>query len=137
MEPKDLLAAFENHLKSWKEGNRNNYSQGYVEGLEQGLRIVSEFFQSPSSQPILQEAHTLIYGERAELYGDPKENVEDIAGRWSDILGVQVTGQQYILCMVALKMSRLRRTPDHRDSWLDIAGYVGVWDKCKYGHNSN
>lgn len=32
-----------------------------------------------------------------------------------------------------VKIARLRNSPDHRDSWLDIAGYVGCWDKIQRG----
>jgi len=35
--------------------------------------------------------------------------------------------------MVGLKMARLVNSPDHEDSWVDIIGYAGVWDKMRRG----
>jgi hypothetical protein len=33
---------------------------------------------------------------------------------------------EVILCMIAVKMSRLIKTPEHEDSWVDIAGYAAL-----------
>ena len=42
------------------------------------------------------------------------------------ILDVDVRPEEVVLCMIAVKMSRLCRVPDHRDSWTDIAGYAAL-----------
>jgi len=39
------------------------------------------------------------------------------------VLGQSVTPEQVVLCMTCLKVARLMETPDHEDSWVDIAGY--------------
>lgn len=85
------------------------------------------------SDLMLDEAKSLVYGQRAKDYGSAKENFERIAGHWSLILNQEVTADQVVLCMIAVKMARLFQTPDHRDSWVDIAGYVGVKDKMGRG----
>jgi hypothetical protein len=77
---------------------------------------------------LLQEADDLINGPRQEAYDDPKRNHQRIAVLWSVILGKEVTYQQVIQCMIAVKLARLIHSPDHLDSWKDIAGYAGVWD---------
>lgn len=77
----------------------------------------------------LLEALDLIEGERAENYGDAKENHARIAAMWSALLEKEVTPNQVYLCLIAVKMSRLMESPRHRDSWLDIAGYAALAEK--------
>ena len=77
----------------------------------------------------LLEALDLIEGERAESYGDAKENHARIAAMWTALLEKEVTPNQVYLCLIAVKMSRLVESPRHRDSWLDIAGYAALAEK--------
>ena len=75
---------------------------------------------------ILDKAADLITASRDEMYGDPRTNHQRIADLWSVILGVEVDADEVILCMIAVKMSRLIKTPEHEDSWVDIAGYAAL-----------
>ena len=75
---------------------------------------------------ILAKAAALITASRDEMYGDPRTNLQRIADLWSVILGVEVDADEVILCMIAVKMSRLIKTPEHEDSWVDIAGYAAL-----------
>ena len=77
----------------------------------------------------LLEALDLIEGERAESYGDAKENHARIAAMWTALLEKEVTPNQVYLCLIAVKMSRLVESPRDRDSWLDIAGYAALAEK--------
>jgi len=72
------------------------------------------------------EAMDLITGERNQEYGEPLENFERIATGWRVILGADVTPHQVALCMTWLKMARLVETPQHKDSYTDAAGYMGL-----------
>jgi len=78
---------------------------------------------------VLEEAKLAVEGPRQENYGSPRTNLERIAKIWSVTLGMEVTWQQVAQCMIGLKLARLANTPDHRDSWVDIAGYAACWDK--------
>jgi hypothetical protein len=69
---------------------------------------------------------SLIVRERGEVYGDPRANLGDTAARWSATLGHKVTPAQVCLCMVDLKISRLKASPQHIDSLQDIAGYIAL-----------
>ena len=62
--------------------------------------------------------------DRGQDYGTIWENHERIAVLWTVILGTEVTPEQVCACMVATKLARLTQTPDHMDSWVDIAGYA-------------
>lgn len=89
----------------------------------------------PSAQEptLLQQANDIINGPRANDYGPVKENFERIAALWSVVLGNTITWEQVALCLVQLKVSRLVNSPNHKDSWLDIAGYAGCWEKGAKG----
>jgi len=69
---------------------------------------------------------SLIVRERGEVYGDPRANLGDTATRWSATLGHKVTPAQVCLCMVDLKMSRFKASPQHLDSLQDICGYIAL-----------
>ncbi len=75
---------------------------------------------------ILERADEFISASRDEIYGDPARNHERIAEMWSAILGIDVKAEEVALCMIAVKMSRLCQTPQHEDSWVDIAGYAAL-----------
>lgn len=74
---------------------------------------------------ILDEAKRLISTDRVRDYGTPKENFGRIAKLWSVILGTPITPAQVALCMIAIKVTRLMKSDQHKDSWVDIAGYAG------------
>ena len=82
---------------------------------------------------ILRQADEIINGDRAKDYGPATENFQRIAHLWTPIFGQAVTVEQVCLAMIQLKAARLCNSPDHRDSWMDIAGYVGCWDKIQRG----
>lgn len=76
---------------------------------------------------ILEEAAEAVDG-RSHAYGTPQENWTRTAALWSAVLGVPVTAQQAVLCMVAVKLAREAHAPK-RDNRVDIAGYAHVLDK--------
>jgi len=75
---------------------------------------------------ILDMAGDYINAARDEMYGDPAVNHQRIADLWSAILDVDVEPEEVVLCMIAVKMSRLCNTRHHKDSWVDIAGYAAL-----------
>jgi hypothetical protein len=83
---------------------------------------------------ILIEANNLINGQRQKDYGDKTANFSRIADGWNLVLkdklipGKAITPQEVALCMIQLKVARLCASPLHRDSALDIAGYIGCLD---------
>jgi hypothetical protein len=79
---------------------------------------------SAPPRTILDDAARLTSNDRQKVYGHPRANFGQTAELWSAILGAKVTAEQVALCMIAAKISRLCKTPDHRDSWVDIAGYA-------------
>ena len=71
---------------------------------------------------ILEEAASLINGDRAKEYGDMTESFTRIAGLWSAYLGVDVDKYDVAKMMMLLKVSR-SKNGNHHDSLVDIVGY--------------
>jgi hypothetical protein len=61
----------------------------------------------------------------------PPRPWQPIAQRWSITLGQPVTAAQVVLCLIDLKLARLRHDPAHADSILDIAGYAAVLQEVR------
>ena len=76
-------------------------------------------------EEILQEAETLINGDRAKDYGDAYVNHKRIADMWSVVFGKEVTVRQVILSMIAMKVARLVHD-SKEDSWVDVCGYAAL-----------
>ena len=67
---------------------------------------------------------------RGKTYGEVRSNHERIAAMWSVTVGTEVSPEQVAMMMIQVKLARLMETPDHKDSWVDIAGYAWTGDKC-------
>lgn len=76
-------------------------------------------------QAVLDDAITAITGQRHTDYGTAEDNFTTIAELWATLFGFPVTATQVAQAMVLMKIARTMTTPDHRDSWVDIAGYSG------------
>lgn len=88
-------------------------------------------------EPLLHKAHRITTEGRRDEYGHPADNFAQIAAEWSLELGVKVTAIQVAMCMIRLKLVRLRHNPKHEDSWLDIAGYVNCANMVNQGKGDN
>lgn len=90
---------------------------------------------SEPDQLLLQQALATISGDRRKDYGNPEDNFQVIADLWNAYLAHRHTSRPpntiFVLSstdvaalMVLMKVARLIRSPDHADSWRDIAGYA-------------
>jgi hypothetical protein len=77
-----------------------------------------------NAEALLRHAATVV-GDRRRMHGDPLDLFEQVATRWSLVLGVEVTPAQAIVCLIDLKLARLAHDPRHLDSITDVAGYSG------------
>lgn len=76
---------------------------------------------------ITMEAQKIVSGDRARDYGDMNESFNRIAGLWSAYLGVSVDKFDVAKMMILLKVSRAKHG-NHRDSYVDIVGYIECID---------
>lgn len=89
---------------------------------------------------ILQVADALIHGERAEEYGHPSENFQDIADGWSLMLRSKLKEpldkRDIFRCNVITKLCRDRHKKK-RDNLVDIAGYAGTAEMVEDVENAS
>lgn len=77
---------------------------------------------------ILDEARKIVDGERNKDYGNINDSFLRIAGLWSAYTGITLTKYDVAKMMILLKVSRARLN-NHRDSLVDIVGYIECVDK--------
>lgn len=75
-----------------------------------------------------EEAQAIVNGQRQDDYGDINDSFLRIAGLWSAYLGIHVDKYDVAKMMMLLKVSRAK-DKNHRDSYVDIVGYVECVDK--------
>lgn len=80
---------------------------------------------------ILDEAKRLTHTDRQKNYGSPYVNHKRIADLWSVYLETEITPSQVALCLCLVKIARLIETPDHEDSFVDLAAYASIAGEIK------
>lgn len=76
------------------------------------------------SSKVLSAADQAVNVDRQGVYGHPYENFNNIATLWKGYKGVEFSRQDVAMMMILVKVARLKNTPGHTDSLIDIAGYV-------------
>jgi hypothetical protein len=107
-----------------------------------GIPVVSERWEvipsgggEKKNQSVLQEAGTLITGDRQAQYGPPTQDFERTAAMWTALFkhklreGEVIRPQDVAWSMICVKLSRLQHK-GKRDSIVDIAGYAECGWKC-------
>lgn len=86
---------------------------------------------------ILEEAQSIIYGDREKTYGHPSKNLDVIADMWNAYMKGRITMDDYLLnakdvatMMILLKTARIANNQTHRDSIVDICGYAALIERC-------
>lgn len=97
---------------------------------------------NPNSTTILLRADETIHGPREEEYGNKLQNFTQIAMLFQGTLATKlklgscITPDDVALLMMQVKIARLAKTPNHKDSILDIAGYAGCMDELQLQRDS-
>lgn len=73
---------------------------------------------------VLAEAAEAVLKSRQDAYSAPENNFKNIAGLWSAYKSVKFTRADVSAMLALVKIGRLMTTPDHQDSWIDLAGYA-------------
>lgn len=94
-----------------------------------------------SGADALLEAYALITGPRQTAYSHPADDYARTVAIFKAITGIELTTQQAILFMVAVKLSRLRhnlaRGGWHHDSLVDAIGYLGCLNMAHRAEESS
>lgn len=97
--------------------------------------------EQPVRKSVLSEAQALIFGDREKDYGAPKDNLAVVARLWETYLEARLancggagtfhlTNKDVAMLLLLLKVARLSKSPNHRDSVIDAAGYIGLLERC-------
>ena len=95
---------------------------------------VNGIIQDPEGNDSLNEFDEGIKGlttRRGDIYGHPADDFNRIIQMQKALDDCDDEFARHIMNMICVKMSRLVKTPDHSDSWLDIVGYVRTWFMIK------
>tara|TARA_R110000787_G_scaffold62072_2_gene140474 strand:+ start:553 stop:819 length:267 start_codon:yes stop_codon:yes gene_type:complete len=80
-------------------------------------------------QEILTSAYKAV-ADRETEYGTAVSNFQTIADLWTTILGdkisAPITIEEVAMLMCCVKLARLKYSPDHTDSAIDLAGYAAL-----------
>lgn len=78
---------------------------------------------SPSLLERFDAAYGNVTADRRDVYGAPEDTYRRISTMRTIIDECPDTQVREILAMIVTKVARLVQTPDHLDSWVDVAGY--------------
>lgn len=65
--------------------------------------------------------------QRGDTYGRASVMMRAIASSWSGALDSTITPADVCLCMILLKLERLKQDADGIDCVVDIAGYAAIY----------
>jgi len=82
------------------------------------------------SESVLLEAERLVNGERAESYGDMKENWQKVTNVFNALTSRDLTVKESIFFMYAVKLVR-EEYQHKRDNPVDLAGYSQVLQRVQ------
>jgi hypothetical protein len=81
---------------------------------------------APAASPraaLLAEAQALVCGARNVVYGPPADSFARAAAFAALATGHRLTPRDVVHVMRAVKQARLRQSPEHWDTMVDMAGY--------------
>jgi hypothetical protein len=109
-----------------------NFSRSAIMENEITAPCDGETFDKRGS--VLLDAHKVINGQRQDVYGNPEYSFALIAEYWAAYLTgrkgndyiIKVSPKDVAMMMVLFKTARLANGVNHRDSYVDCAGYLGL-----------
>jgi hypothetical protein len=113
----------------WKRVNRDKMESVIFQladaQVEAARDAIARATADPPGAKMLKEA-VEVFRQRGETYGDAAAHWRDVAGVWTSISGTHISADTAVKMMIALKLLRLKASPNHMDSITDIAGYAAV-----------
>ena len=107
-------------------------------------RKAADMGAAKPKETLLEEAARIIYGDREQVYGNPRFNLDTIAQLWSVYLkrkfpehqnpfinDMDISAEDVAQLMILLKTARLIHNPTHHDSLVDQAGYAALQERIQ------
>lgn len=86
----------------------------------------------PPRETVCQEADRLVSTDRGGVYGHPADDFGKVTAMAQGLWGRgPETPEEHALYMILVKLSRLASSPDHRDSMVDVAGYIKTYEMIR------
>ena len=79
-----------------------------------------------NTKEFLEEAITLVGGQRQKDYGDKTNNHQNIANLWSAYIGYTLTAENVAIMMCLLKIARTKLGATSKDTYIDMAAYGAI-----------
>ena len=91
--------------------------------LKGSERMIAEE-TSPGLLAHFDAAYATVTADRRDVYGDPSDTYRRISTLREIVDECADPQIREILGMIVTKVARLVQTPEHLDSWVDVAGYA-------------
>ena len=102
-------------------------ARDYILSLLEKPAVDSRLESEPwTRKRVLSEAERCVCGQRENEYGVPEDSFEMIGKLWTVYLdyATKIDAHDVAAMMALLKIARIAKSPDHMDSWCDLAGYA-------------
>ena len=109
----------------------------YAASLKKKVGTPKEVFKGEQDKlhnsrvALLEEAVSLTSGDRHKDYGDPVENMTNIAKIFNAITGHTIKVSEVPMFHMATKLARMQASPTKRDHYVDIMAYAGIAYECE------
>jgi hypothetical protein len=105
--------------------------------VPEGMKVTDN--DTDPAEKLLLQAREIVAGARRQAYGNPEDNFGTIAALWDAYLRrrhltgnlgdymegrTNITATDVAAMMALMKVARLAESPQHADSWRDLAGYA-------------
>jgi hypothetical protein len=130
-------------LPNWRDSKGANIEVDLARKLS--IPTVDAEKLLPISESVLAEAQRLVHGDRGANYGHPAMDYSCTGRMWSSVIEHWLNSHHpglltarlpdipaYIGCLMmgCMKISRAVKSPAHRDSLVDLAGYTECAQMC-------
>ena len=105
--------------------------------IREARKLILSLLEKQTSEPckeatpwtrkrVLSEAERCVCGKREQDYGTPEDSFDMIGKLWTVYLdyATKIDAHDVAAMMALLKIARIAKSPDHMDSWVDLAGYA-------------
>ena len=86
---------------------------------------------------LLDEAKSIVCGDREQDYGSPENSFHRIAEFWGTYINQQITPVDVAAMMALLKLARVAEGHGKTDNWVDLAGYAACGAEIESGEDDH